>query len=137
MTILAACEACAKMGRSTNCCDVKITELIMNGIVLIVAICAVGFIVAKLIDVCFKACQERRKKAWEEKEADRKKDRELLDRKLEIMKALCYNPVEREESNDGKATKKYVDVLKSVKDESKDIENYLNALEGAQQNSHE
>lgn len=133
MTILAACEACAKMGRCTNCCDVEITESIMHRIVPIVAICVGGFLVAKLIDVCSNACQERRKKKWEKKEADWKKDRELLDKKLEIMKALCYNTIEREESHDGKITKKYVDVLKSVKDESKDIENYLKALEAAQQ----
>lgn len=133
MTILAACEACAKMGRCTNCCDVKITESIMSGIALIVAICAGGYIVVKLIDVCFKACHERRKKKWEKEEADRKRDMELLDKKLEIMKALCYNTIEREESHDGKITKKYVDALKSVKDAPEDIKNYLNALEAAQQ----
>lgn len=86
MTILAACEACAKMGRCTNCCDVKITESIMSGIALIVAICAGGYIVVKLIDVCSKACQERRKKKWEKEEADRKRDMELLDKKLDKLK---------------------------------------------------
>lgn len=137
MTILAACGACAKM-RETNCCDVNITESIMNGIALIVAICAVGFIVSKLIDACFKVCQEKRKKKWEEKEANWKRDRELLDRKLEIMKALCYKDIQRKENNDGVETEKWVKVLKSYSnDESENIKNYLSALEGAQQNSHE
>lgn len=136
MTILAACEACAKM-RVTNCCDVKITESIMSGIAWIVAICIGGYVVVKLIDVCSKACQEKRKKEWEEKEAERKRDRVLLDKKLEIMKELCYKPVMREETNDSKTTKQYVDVLKSFDDEAKDIEKYLSELEAARKNSHE
>lgn len=121
-----ACLSCAKES-TTNWADLEITKWIMCGIATIVAICMLGYIIVKLIDVCSKACQERKKKEWEEKEADRKRDRELLDKKLEIMKALCYNPIEREES------KKYVEVLKSFNDESKDIENYLKALEAAQQ----
>ena len=151
MTVLAACEACAKM-RMANCCDVKITESIMSGIAWIVAICVGGYVVMKLIDACSKACQEKRKKKWEENEANRKRDREqldrelaekeaerrrnieLLDKKLEIMKELCYKPVMREETNDDKTTKQYVDVLKSFDDKSKDIENYLSALEAARQN---
>ena len=136
MTILAACGACAKM-RVANCCDVKITESIMSGIAWIVAICVGGYVVVKLIDVCSKACQEKRKKKWEENEADRKMDRELLDKKLEIMKELCYMDVQRKENNDGVETEKWVKVLKPVNDEAKDIENYLSALESARQNSHE
>lgn len=137
MTILAACGACAKMS-GTNCCDVKITESIMSGVALIVAICVGGYVVVKLIDACSKACQEKRKKKWEENEAIWKRDRELLDRKLEIMKALCYKDIQRKENNDGVETEKWVKVLKSYSnDESENIKNYLSALEGAQQNSHE
>ena len=89
MTLLAACETCAKM-RGTNCCDVEITKSIMTGIVLIAAICAAAYIVVKFIDACFKACQERKKKEWEEKEADRKRDRELLDMKLKKLNDADY-----------------------------------------------
>ena len=132
-----ACLSCAKES-ATNWADLEITKWIMCGIAVIVAICMLGYIIVKLIDVCSKACQERKKKEWEEKEADRKRDRELLDKKLEIMKALCYKDIQRKENNDGVETEKWVKVLKSYSnDESENIKNYLSALEGAQQNSHE
>lgn len=80
-----ACLSCAKES-ATNWADLEITKWIMCGIAVIVAICMLGYIIVKLIDVYSKVCQERKKKEWEEKEADRKRDRELLDRKLDKLK---------------------------------------------------
>lgn len=131
MTILAACGACAKMS-GTNCCDVKITESIMSVLALIVAICVGGYIIVKLIGVLSDFFEGRRKRKWDEMDKDCKRNAELLDKKLEIMKALCYTTVEREVSQDGKISKKYVDVLKSDNDGLKNIDNYLEALVAAQ-----
>ena len=83
-----ACLSCAKES-TTNWADLEITKWIMCGIATIVAICVLGYIIVKLIDVCSKACQERKKKEWEEKEADMRETMRRWDEWLR-RRLRCY-----------------------------------------------
>lgn len=90
MTILTACEACAKMGRSTNCCDVKITMWIMIGIISVVVICAVSFVYLKCKELKAHALSETNKRNWAVEDKRYKTKSELLDMKLKKLNDADY-----------------------------------------------
>ena len=107
---------------ATNQADVEIAELIMHGIVAIAIISFVGLILMKRNANRFKKESEERKRKWEEEDKDRKQKSDLLNMKLEVMKALCYK-TEKVEGSEQKHEK----VLKSSDDE--DIKKYIAELD--------
>lgn len=66
----------------TNWANVEITKTICCSLVLIVAICVLGFLLWKLIDYHAQKNVDVRKRGWEEEDKDRKQKSDLLDKKL-------------------------------------------------------
>ncbi len=66
----------------TNWANVEITKTICCSVVLIVAICVLGFLLWKLIDHHDQKNVDVRKRGWEEEDKDRKQKSDLLDKKL-------------------------------------------------------
>lgn len=66
----------------TNWANVEITKTICCSVVLIVAICVLGFLLWKLIDHHAQKNVDVRKRGWEEEDKDRKQMSDLLDKKL-------------------------------------------------------
>lgn len=66
----------------TNWANVEITKTICCSVVLIVAICVLGFLLWKLIDHHAQKNVDVRKRGWEEEDKDRKQKSDLLDKKL-------------------------------------------------------
>ena len=122
------CMSCLDKA-ATNQADVKIAIVIMLGIVAIAIISFVGLILMKRNANRFKKESEERKRKWEEEDKDRKQKSELLNMKLEMMKALCYKTEKvegSEQKNEKGSEQKYEKVLKSSDD--KDVKNYLAEL---------
>ena len=123
------CMSCLDKA-ATNQADVKIAIVIMLGIVAIAIISFVGLILMRLIANSSKKHSEERKRKWEEEDKDRKQKSELLNMKLEMMKALCYKTEKvggSEQKNEKDSEQKYEKVLKSSDD--KDVKNYLAELD--------
>lgn len=72
----------------TNCCDVNIAEAIGKSLVLIFAICVIGFLIWKLIDHIANGVEMLFKKDKEKEESERKQKAELLNKYLDFMKEV-------------------------------------------------
>ena len=112
----------------TNWQDVSIVFLICTTFV-IIAYFAKNTILGWQNNKIQAAKQERDdKKTKEEEESKRKHQSDLLDKKIEFLKELCYKIEERiETKEDGKENKKYEKVLKDS--DSPEVKRYIDALD--------
>ena len=105
----------------TNWANVEIAKTICCSLVLIVAICVLGFLAWRLIDHHAKKNVDERKRKWEEDDKDRRQRSDLWDKKLQILYETCYNISKDEpkkvvkEYNDG-AVENYIAALKDAND---------------------
>lgn len=113
----------------TNCEDVAIAMTICCALVWITAIIVGGSIIWRTIDKVSKGCQERRKNKKDKEDVERKQRGDLLDKKLQILKELCYRSVERAVSGEEKEITKHEKELRSA--ESKEVSEYINAINEA------
>ncbi len=100
-----------------NCVDADIAHTICYSIVAIVLICTIGFLLWKLMEHFVNCFTENRKREWEKEDIQRKQVAGLIDKKLEILKELCYNPGAEEKPK--KIIKNY---------DSNEVQEYLRAL---------
>lgn len=98
----------------TNDHDVEITRTICWSIVGIVFIFVAGFLIWKQIDHHAKMKAEIRKQTSDKENSSRKQEAELFEKKLDILKELCYEYQEKEPKK----------VIKDVLS----IQNYLNTI---------
>lgn len=100
----------------TNCCDVNIAEAIGKSLVLIFAICVIGFLIWKLIDHIANGVEMLFKKDKEKEESERKQKADLLDKYLDFLKEQA--------SKDDKLIQDYISVLAGLKEsQNKDADN--------------
>lgn len=102
-----------------NWANVEITKIICCSLVIIVAICVLGFLAWRLIDHHAKKNVDKRKRKWEKEDKDRKQRSDLWDKKLQILCEICHN-VNKDEPK--KVVKKYDDGA---------VVNYIAALDDA------
>ena len=122
----------------TNCSDVCIADVICRSTIIIVTILVAGFLAWKLIENNAKENERNFKKKKEEEESKRKQEADeknrtwqlqdesrkhvvnLLNKKLEVLHELCYNPYNPNE----KDSKKEIKEINST-----EVYNYLLALD--------
>lgn len=92
----------------THCADVRITNSICQSVVLIVAICVVGFLAWKLIDYYTKKAADKRKRKWEEEDKKWTQKAGLLDKYLDFLKENA--------SKDDKRIQDYKEVIAGFKE---------------------
>jgi len=101
---------------SANDTSVALTAISCYSIVLTVAIVALALIVWKLIDQISIRLQEKRHRAWETEDLDRKLNAGLLKEKLAKLKEACYEEKNGKKvlKTDGDEIKKYVEELEKL-----------------------
>jgi hypothetical protein len=107
---------CGIHDASTNLADASITYILCCSVINVVFICVAGFLLWKLIDYFAKGIAGWRKRSWELEDRKLKLKSDLLDKKLEILKDLCY------ETKDKDAKK----IIKGG--DNQDILNYIKEL---------
>lgn len=107
---------CGIHDASTNLADASITYILCCSVINVVFICVAGFLLWKLIDYIAKGIAGWRKRSWELEDRKLKLKSDLLDKKLEILKDLCY------ETKDKDAKK----IIKGG--DNQDILNYIKEL---------
>lgn len=107
---------CGIYDASTNLADASITYILCCSVINVVFICVAGFLLWKLIDYIAKGIAGWRKRSWELEDRKLKLKSDLLDKKLEILKDLCY------ETKDKDAKK----IIKGG--DNQDILNYIKEL---------
>ena len=97
--------------------DVEITKQIGSSFIWIVGICIAGYIILTTIKLLFARASERRKRRWEVREKDNKRNAELKERKLNLLKDFCYNEIIASGGNKDKKLKAYnsEEVIKYLK----------------------
>lgn len=75
----------------TNCKDVAIVKAVCCSLVIIVAICVVGFLLWNLIDNRAKKNEREFTKTNEKEESKRQTEADLLTKKLDILHELCFD----------------------------------------------
>lgn len=131
------CKLLVEKEAETNCNDVKIVAYICGAIVLVALFGLIAVVYWKEREIG-NAEKERTAKATKEKEeCNRKTNAGLLDKKLEILKELCYEEktVSQEDKtpdanskNEKTDVQKNKKVLKSI--DSQEIRAYIKALGG-------
>lgn len=78
---------------------------------------------------------EEKNRTWQHEDQDRKQKSDLFERKLNILKAQCYELKTFEETTDGKNVKIVKEVLRS--DCGDEINSYIEAIENTTTETHE
>ena len=99
---------------------VEITKQIGSSFIWIVGICIAGYIILTTIKLLFARASERRKRRWEVREKDNKRNAELKERKLNLLKDFCYNEIIASGGNKDKKLKAY---------NSEEVKKYLKYLD--------
>lgn len=100
--------------------DVEITKQIGSSFIWIVGICIAGYIILITIKLLFARASERRKRRWEVREKDNKRNAELKERKLNLLKEFCYYEIKAFDGNKDKKLKAY---------DSEEVKMYLKYLD--------
>ena len=100
--------------------DVEITKQIGSSFIWIVGICIAGYIILTTIKLLFARASERRKRRWEVREKDNKRNAELKERKLNLLKEFCYYEIKASGGNKDKKLKAY---------NSEEVKKYLKYLD--------
>ena len=100
--------------------DVEITKQIGSSFIWIVGICIAGYIILTTIKLLFARASERRKRRWEVREKDNKRNAEVKERKLNLLKEFCYNEINASDGNKDKKLKAY---------DSEEVKMYLKYLD--------
>lgn len=135
----------------TNCSDVCIVALICLAFIVVAWIAKCAICSWQKANIDFKKREfddkrtkekeesERKQKAeeknrtWQHEDQERKQKNDLLERRLNILKARCYELKTFEETKDDKNVKIVKEVLRSNCDD--EIKNYISALEKAFENT--
>lgn len=80
----------------TNCADIAITKCVCMSIVFVVLITVAGFLAWKLIDHHAKKNVDKRNRKWEIEDNNRKQKSDLLNKRIDFLKDLCYEIKENE-----------------------------------------
>lgn len=99
--------------------DVEIAKQIGTSFMWIVGICIAGYIILTTIKLLFARASERRKRRWEDREKDNKRNAELKERKLNLLKEFCYDEIKASDGNKDKKLKAY---------NSEEVTKYLDEL---------
>ena len=123
--LLQCCNVAAKVIKCgcdvdvTNNYDLGIADIICHAFIFVTGIIVGGFLVWKLIEYIAKGIAGWRKRVWEVEDIERKQKKDLLDKKMQILNDLCYDNKDK-------------DAKKNIKShDSKEIENYLEAIDNA------
>lgn len=100
--------------------DVEITKQISLSFIWIVGIFIAGYIILTTIKLLFARASERRKRRWEVREKDNKRNAELKERKLNLLKEFCYYEIKAFDGNKDKKLKAY---------DSEEVKMYLKYLD--------
>ena len=104
---------------STNLADASIVYILCCSVIHVVFICMGGFLLWKLIDYIAKGIAGWRKRVWELEDKNFKQKSNLLDKKLEILKDLCYETKDKDakkiiKGGDNQDVLNYIKELNSV-----------------------
>lgn len=114
MKVTDAYQACVNKAE-TNCNDVKIVFIICAAIVL-VALIAMGIVwLRKWFELKILKEEFENKKKKEEEDSIRKQEATLLEKKLEILKDLCYGKIEKKKDNNSSIQEYLKTIDKEIK----------------------
>ena len=111
----------------TNDKDLWMVGIVCMTIVLVAIIAAAVILLWKYIGFIAAKNERDQKKTKEKEESARKQQADLLNKKIEFLKELCYRIEERTETKGDKENKKYEKVLKNS--DSPEAKRYIEALE--------
>ena len=122
ITILQCCDLAGKVikcscnANVTTNYDFGIADIICHAFIFVTGIIVGGFLVWKLIEYIAKGIAGWRKRVWEVEDIKRKQNKDLLDKKMQILNDLCYDNKDKDakktiKSHNSEEIKKYLDAI--------------------------